>query len=113
MTLIADYHEGISTDPIKDVLPMTKHGESRLKNCEKFKIQESYRLVTTFNNGIRHLCFLGNHDATEKFLERSRQTELYVDEENRLTSLKKSIVSKIMLQSISQNLTYTNTRVNK
>ena len=56
---------------------------------QKFKIQESYRLVTTFNNGIRHLCFLGNHDETEKYLDRSRKTKLYVDEDNRLTSLKK------------------------
>ena len=46
MTLLADYHEGITPDPIKDVLPLTKHGESRPIIAE---IQDPRKLSSCYN----------------------------------------------------------------
>ena len=51
--------------------------------------------------------FLGNHDATEKYLDRSRKTKLYVDEDNRLTSLKKINSVKDYVADPFPNRTYT------
>ena len=35
-----------SKDPIRDNLKSTKHGESRMFNCQKFALSDDYRLVT-------------------------------------------------------------------
>lgn len=49
----------------------TDNGETRLKNCVKYKLDESYRLVTQVNSEMTLLLFFGNHDETDKFLDQN------------------------------------------
>ena len=87
-SLLGHHSSRFDDDPISTFLPKTNHGETRLSNCEKFKIYDSYRLITQLSNNTRTLCFIGNHDGSESFLKKPRKTEIYVDDENRLHSLK-------------------------
>ena len=49
-------------------LQNTDHGETRLKNCVKYKLDESYRLVIRVNSEMTPL-FFGNHDETDKLYQ--------------------------------------------
>lgn len=56
-------------------LPRTKHGESRLKNVEKFDLPEAYRLVVQLVDGVkktRAFLFVGSHDDAERWLDSHR-----------------------------------------
>ncbi len=56
-------------------LPRTKHGESRLKNVEKFDLPDAYRLVVQLVDGKkkrRAFLFVGDHAEAEKWLENHR-----------------------------------------
>lgn len=56
-------------------LPRTKHGESRLKNVEKFDLPDAYRLVVQLVDGkkkVRAFLFVGSHDDSEKWLDSHR-----------------------------------------
>ena len=74
-----------NTDPIKDNLSRTKHGESRL-NCQKFALSDDYRLVTQINYKKRTFLFIGKHSATDKFLD-GRKITLAVDQNDELISI--------------------------
>jgi superfamily I DNA/RNA helicase len=55
---------------------LTKHGESRLPNVEKFALDDGFRLVTQFigdgDERWRVFLFAGSHDETERWLDRRR-----------------------------------------
>lgn len=56
-------------------LPRTKHGESRLKNVEKFDLPDAYRLVVQLVDGVkktRAFLFVGDHDDAERWLDSHR-----------------------------------------
>ncbi|GGE56802.1 DNA helicase [Halopseudomonas oceani] len=56
-------------------LPRTKHGESRLKNVEKFDLPGAYRLVVQLVDGVkktRAFLFVGDHDDAERWLDSHR-----------------------------------------
>ena len=46
-----------SKDPIRDNLKSTKHGESRMSNCQKFALSDDYRLVTQIHLKKRIFIF--------------------------------------------------------
>lgn len=53
-------------------LPRTKHGESRLKNIEKYDLSDAYRLIVQIVDGIKKIrafLFVGNHDDAERWLD--------------------------------------------
>lgn len=56
-------------------LPRTKHGESRLKNVEKFDLPDAHRLVVQLVDGkkkSRAFLFVGDHADAEKWLDNHR-----------------------------------------
>lgn len=53
-------------------LKRTKHGETRIKNCVKYDLPEFFRLITIQTKGICVFCFVGDHDDSEKWLNRNR-----------------------------------------
>lgn len=56
-------------------LPRTKHGESRLKNVEKFDLPDAYRLVVQLVDGVqktRAFLFVGDHHEAERWLDSHR-----------------------------------------
>ena len=60
-------------------LNVTNHGESRIQHCVKYDLGKGYRLVTIKHKGIVSLEFVGNHDETDKWLDRNSGKTLITD----------------------------------
>ena len=86
-SMLGKHSGGFEDDPIAKYLRRTKNKETRLKDCEKFVLRESYRLITQKQSNKRTMCFIGNHDTSEKFLNQSRKQELFIDEDQQLNSV--------------------------
>jgi len=86
-SMLGKHAQAFEDDPMAKYLQRTMHNETRLKNCEKFKIQGSFRLITQKQSNMRIMCFIGNHDASENFLNRSRKREIFIDKDDQLNSV--------------------------
>ncbi len=53
-------------------LVVTNHGESRIDHCVKYDLTGFARLVTVNQEHVCVLLFAGDHDATDRWLERNR-----------------------------------------
>lgn len=60
-------------------LRVTNHGETRIKHCVKYDLGQGYRLVTIKHKGIISLEYVGNHDDTDKWLDRNSGKTLITD----------------------------------
>ena len=60
-------------------LNVTNHGESRIQHCVKYDLGKGYRLVTIKHAGVVSLEFVGNHDQTDKWLNRNSGKILVTD----------------------------------
>jgi hypothetical protein len=49
-------------------LPVTNHGESRLKNCVKYDLGDGWRLVTKQTDKACVFLYVGDHEDAEKWL---------------------------------------------
>jgi hypothetical protein len=50
----------------------TRYGELRMKNCVKYHLGSGYRLVTVKADGDLFICFVGNHDETDQWIDNHR-----------------------------------------
>src|ERR1700685_1218305 len=53
-------------------LPRTKHGETRIRNVEKYDLSDGHRLVVQLVDGkakIRAFLFVGSHEDTQRWLD--------------------------------------------
>lgn len=80
----------MNVDPFKG-LKTTHHGENRIKHCIKFDLTGFCRLITIRDNGVWTLCYVGNHEDSDNWLERNRSLTLIVNSKNELTTVRKSI----------------------
>ena len=76
-----------SKDPIAQILQRTKTKEKRLNDCEKFSILERYRLITQRVADSRMMRFIGNHDASENWLNRSSKEVITVNKNGALNTV--------------------------
>lgn len=65
-------------DPFHGV-PVTNHGESRIKHCFKYNLGDGWRLVTQQTNKTCLLLFFGDHDETDIWLERKKGQQFGVE----------------------------------
>jgi len=79
----------LDDDPFHGI-PMTNHGEKRIKHCVKYDLTGFCRLITVQNNGVCLFCFVGNHDDCEKWLECNKGLTLIKNENSQLTDLRES-----------------------
>ncbi|MEA2897382.1 MAG: hypothetical protein QOJ84_2997 [Bradyrhizobium sp.] len=49
-------------------LPVTKHGETRIKNCVKYELGDGWRLVTRQTDKTCTFLFVGDHEDTERWI---------------------------------------------
>ncbi|MGK0272621.1 MAG: superfamily I DNA/RNA helicase [Cocleimonas sp.] len=68
----------------------TNHGESRIKHCIKYDLSGRSRLVTVQTNGRCLLLFVGDHNATDKWLESNKGITFALNEQNKLEEVKNS-----------------------
>lgn len=59
----------------------TNNGETRLKNCIKYKLDDNYRLVTQVQGDVTLILFFGNHDETDKYLNKNKGHQFLFNEE--------------------------------
>jgi hypothetical protein len=50
-------------------LQVTKHGETRIKNCVKYELGDGWRLVTRQTDKTCTFLFVGDHEDTERWIE--------------------------------------------
>ena len=60
-------------------LTVTNHGENRIQHCVKYDLGKGYRLVTIKHKGVISLEFVGNHNETDKWLDRNSGKILITD----------------------------------
>ncbi len=64
-----------------DVRSMTTdHGESRIKGCVKYDLGNGFRLVTVQQGEVVILLFIGDHDATQRWLDKNARLEVVVSQ---------------------------------
>lgn len=76
-------------DPFKG-LPLTNHGETRIKHCWKYDLGDGVRLITICDNDIHSICYVGKHSDCDVWIEKNRGLELTVDRDQLLTSVPRS-----------------------
>lgn len=64
-----------------DKIPVTNHGENRIKHCVKYDLQGWCRLVTIQNNGFCLFAFTGTHEDCDRWLDENRGLELATDKQ--------------------------------
>ncbi|HRR40634.1 MAG TPA: UvrD-helicase domain-containing protein [Syntrophales bacterium] len=89
-------------DPF-DGVPVTNHGEHRIKHCVKRDLGDWCRLVTIVNNGVTALCFAGTHDDCDKWLDRNRGLELALNDKGEITEILTSTDIKVDDKRINTN----------
>ncbi len=72
-------------------LKVTNHGEKRIKKCVKYALNDRCRLITIQDSGVILLCFVGDHDACDSWLNRNRGFTLFKDEHGRIDQVPTSI----------------------
>lgn len=84
------YGTELAEDIFKDI-PKTNFGENRIDKCIKYDLSGYSRLITIQDNGIIAICFIGNHDDSEKWINRNKGFKLAVNEKNQIHPFFKSI----------------------
>lgn len=70
---------------------VTNHGETRIKHCVKYDLGDGFRLVTIQNENYICLCFVGNHDKTDKWLNSNRGLVISRNDNNEYTEIRKTV----------------------
>ena len=60
-------------------LPVTNHGETRIKHCVKYDLGDGWRLVTIQDAGRCAFMFVGDHDDTDRWLDSHRGETIAVN----------------------------------
>jgi len=71
-------------------LKVTNHGETRIKHCVKYDLGDGYRLITIQNDKCIAVCFVGDHDDGDKWLDRNKGLTLVKNGEGQFTSVRKT-----------------------
>ena len=74
---------GLGGDPFQG-LSVTNHGESRIPHCIKYDLPGECRLVTVQHAGQCIFLFVGDHPATDLWLERHRGLVVVVSDKNQI-----------------------------
>lgn len=89
-------------------LPVTHHGESRIKKAIKYDLGGGgCRLVTIQNQGLIFLCFVGDHDQADQWIERNKGLTVRVDERSRAVTTFESIDITAPERRIEREMGYT------
>lgn len=64
-------------------VPITNHGESRIKHCVKYDLSSYARLITIQDNHVVALKYFGTHDECDVWLERNKGLNLAMVPDNK------------------------------
>lgn len=66
-------------DPFSGLTRPTRHGETRIRHCVKYDLIGFWRLVTIQNQNACFFLYVGNHDDTDRWLDRNRGMTIGVE----------------------------------
>jgi len=69
---------------------VTKHGESRIKKCFKYDLTSACRLITIIDSGVVLICFVGDHDKCDQWLNKNRGSTLIKTEEGQIEIIQRT-----------------------
>jgi len=72
------YRISMKEDPFTG-FQVTNHGETRIEKCVKYDLSGRSRLITVQDNKIVFLLFFGNHEDSDKWLDRHKDVKFSVD----------------------------------
>lgn len=75
--------------PFSD-LKTTNHGETRLSKCVKYDLAGRARLITVQDEDIVFLLFAGDHEDSDKWLDRHKDMKFVVDNNQTVSLIPKS-----------------------
>jgi superfamily I DNA/RNA helicase len=84
---------------------LTNHGETRIRHARKYRLTDSYRLVTLETGGFCIFLFAGKHDEAEGWLDRHAGLEVVIDRSNNRIELIETVANP----NLAPNLTPTET----
>ncbi len=61
-----------SHEQVFEGFPLTNHGENRVAHCRKYDLTGYARLITVYTNHICVFLFVGDHDASDSWLEKNK-----------------------------------------
>jgi hypothetical protein len=64
---------------------LTKHGESRIKNCFKYDLRGAHRLITVQVRDTVFLLFVGTHAEADRWLDNHRGLEPVINSDGKIT----------------------------
>lgn len=76
-----------NSNPFKGV-PLTNHGESRIKHCIKYDLNGFCRLITIKDNNVCALVYAGDHKDCDKWLEANKNYTLTINDDYEITGLR-------------------------
>lgn len=91
----------LKQDPFSG-LKVTNHGESRIEKCVKYDLTGRSRLITVQDDKITFFLFFGNHEDSDKWLDRHKDVKFSVDSAGEVNLVPTSI-------STSDRLTFNQT----
>jgi hypothetical protein len=88
-------------------IPLTNHGESRVKNCIKYDLIGFARLITIQHDGLCTLKYVGTHDDCDKWLEKNKGLNLAISSSTKeLVDVKKSEDLRVPSKRLSDDSDY-------
>lgn len=88
-------------------LPVTHHGESRIKKAIKYDLGGACRLVTIQDHGLIFLCFAGDHDQADRWIERNKGLTVRVDGQSKAVATFESMDITEPDKRIERSMGYT------
>jgi len=84
------YRISMKEDPFSG-FQVTNHGETRIEKCVKYDLAGRSRLITVQDNKIVFLLFFGNHEDSDKWLDRHKDAKFSVDSSDEVNLVPTSI----------------------
>lgn len=88
-------------------LPTTHHGENRIKKAVKYDLTGACRLVTVQDTGFVFLCFVGDHDESDRWIDKNRGLTVRVDADCKPVASFESIDIKVPEQRLERDMGFT------
>lgn len=100
--------DDLRDEQLRAKLPVTKHGEKRIRKAVKYSIgSNNCRMVTVQDEGFIFLLYVGTHEDAEKWLDKNRGMTVRVDDSRRVVASFESIDIKNPEQRLRGDVGFT------
>lgn len=69
---------------------VTNYGESRIKKCFKYDLTSACRLITIIDSNVVLICFVGDHDKCDQWLNKNKGSTLIKTKEGQIELIQRT-----------------------